>query len=162
MSELPGASPVLVFHARPKAVPGDLRISWRLSMTLLALYYSRGRRASFIKLHILNGALRSGAARERLIEFLNGNREVETCAIRVEPAFSRNLDLLIGKGLAEWLVVSAKLSVRMTSQGVDMAKAIDANKDLLTDEKEFLATTGRRVTEQVVQSIVSAGRRWQV
>ena len=161
MSELQGASPVLVFHSRPKSVPGDLRILWRLSLTLLALYHSRGRRASFIKLHILNGALRSSAARERLVAFLDGNSEVEACAFRVEPAFSRNLDLLVGKGLAEWSVASSKLSVRMTAQGVDMAKVIDRNGDLFTNEKELLATIGRRVTERAVRSIVSAGKRWQ-
>ena len=122
-------SPVVVFHSRPKSVPGDLRVSWRLSMTLLALHYCRRKRASFTKLHLLNGALRSGLARERLIGFLNGNLDVATCTIRVEPAFSRNLDLLIGKGLGEWLVASTRLSVQMTAQGMDVAKSIDASED---------------------------------
>ena len=111
-------------------------------MTLLALHYCRRRRASFVKLHILNGALRSSVARERLIQFLNGNRDLEACTIRVEPAFSRNLDLLIGKELAEWLVVSKKLSVQMTPKGIDVATVIDAEEGLLSEEKEFLATAG--------------------
>ena len=161
MSELPGATPALVFRARPKAVPGDLRISWRLSMTLLALYYSRGRQASFIKLHILNGALRFSAARERLVDLLNGVRDIETCTIRIEPAFSRNLDLLVGKGLAEWLG-GKKLSVRMTPKGVAVAEEIEANEDLFRDEKEFLETIGRRVKEQTVKSLISVGKGWQV
>ena len=152
-------SPVVVFHARPKSVPGDLRISWRLSMTLLALHYCRRKRASFTKLHVLNGALRSRLAKERLIRFLNEDISVDTCTIRIEPAFSRNLDLLIGKGLAEWLVASARLSVQMTAQGMDVAKSIDASEEVFSEEKEFLATIGRRVTEQVVQGMVSAGRR---
>ena len=162
MSELTGTSPVLVFHARPKSVPGDLRISWRLSMTLLALHYCRQKRASFIKLHILNGALRSSVARVRLIEFLNGNFDYEACTIRVEPAFSRNLDLPIGKGLAEWLVASQRLSVQTTSRGIEVAEVIDAKDDLFTEEKEFLANIGRRVTEGIVQRIVSARRRRQI
>ena len=162
MNKLMGASPVLAFHARPKSVPGDLRISWRLSMTLLALHYCRRQRASFIKLHILNGALRSRVARERLIEFLNDTFDYEACTIRVEPAFSRNLDILIGTGLAEWLVASERLSVQMTSRGVEVAKVIDAKDDLFTDEKEFLTTIGRRVTEQIVQRLVSTGRRRKI
>ena len=152
-------SPVVVFHARPKSVPGDLRISWRLSMTLLALHYCRRKRASFTKLHVLNGSLRSRLARERLIRFLEGDVTVDTCTIRIEPAFSRSLDLLVGKGLAEWLVASARLSVQMTAQGMDLAKLIDASEEVFSEEKEFLATIGRRVTEQLVQSMVSAGRR---
>ena len=159
MSEVSEGPPVLVFRRRPKSVPADLRISWRLSMTLLALHYCRGKRASFIKLHLLNGALRSSIARGRLLDFLNGKLDFETCTIRAEPAFSRNLDLLVGKGLAEWSVASARLAVQMTSQGIEVAKAIDSEEGLLTDEKEFLATTGRRVTEQLVRSVVSAGRR---
>ena len=90
-------SPVVVFHARPKSVPGDLRISWRLAMTLLVLQYCRRKRASFTKLHLLNGALRSGLSRKRLLGFLSGNIDVSTCTIRIEPAFSRNLDLLMAK-----------------------------------------------------------------
>ena len=159
MGEVMEGSPVLVFRRRPKSVPADLRISWRLSMTLLALHYSRGKRASFIKLHLLNGALRSKVARRRLLEFLDGKLDFETCTIRVEPAFSRNLDLLVGKGLADWSVASGRLGVRMTSQGLDVARAIDTEEGLFTDEKKFLATAGRRVTEQLVGSIVSSGRR---
>ena len=152
-------SPVVVFNARPKSVPGDLRISWRLSMTLLALHYCRGKRASFTKLHVLNGALRSELARNRLVRFLDGETTVDTCTIRMEPAFSRTLDLLIGKELAEWLVASARLSVQMTARGMDLAKTLHASEEVFSEEKEFLATIGRRVTEQSVQRMVSAGRR---
>ena len=159
MSELSVAPRVIRFRARPKSVPGDLRISWRLSMTLLSLHRCRGKRASFIKLHILNGALLSNVTRKRLIEFLDDDSYYEACNVRVEPAFSRNLDILIGKGLAEWLVASQRLSIQMTPKGVEVANLIDAKGDLFTDEKGFLDTIARRVTEQVVQRIVSPSRR---
>lgn len=131
-------------------------------MTLLALHYCRSKRASFIKLQLLNGAVRSPAIRERLIGVLNGSLDETTCAVRVEPAFSRNLDLMIGKGLAQWVVASSRLSVEMTARGMEVAEAILANDALFTDEREFLATDGRRVTENVVQRIISAGRRAQL
>ena len=158
MAELPGQFPRLVFHSRAKSVPGDLRISWRLSMTLLVFRYSRGRRASFAKLHILNDALRSDSARERLVALLDGELDFGLCTIRIEPAFSRGLDLMIGKGLVEWLVASGRLSVKLTPLGAEMASAIDSEHGLLIDERCFLDSDGRRVTEQVVQRIV-AGRR---
>ena len=109
MTDTTDRSPALVFNPRPKSVPGDLRISWRLSMTLLVLRYCRANRASFVKLHVLNGALRSASPRRRLVEYLDGQVTVDSCTIRVEPAFSRNLDLLIGKGLGEWFVASGRL-----------------------------------------------------
>lgn len=159
MTDTTGRSPALVFNPRPKSVPGDLRISWRLSMTLLVLRYCRANRASFVKLHVLNGALRSVSARRRLVEYLNGQVTVDSCTIRVEPAFSRNLDLLIGKGLGEWFVASGRLSVQLAPKALAMANAINAQEDMFTDEREFLRTFGRRVTEEIVQSIVTAGRR---
>ena len=159
MSESTTGAPVLVFHRRPKSVPGELRVSWRLSMTLLALHFCRGKHASFTKLHLLNGALRSKVARGRLLGILDGNLNFETCTLRVEPAFSRNLDLLVGKGLAEWYVASSRLAVRMTPRGIDAATQIEAEDGLFVDEKQFLANEGRLVTEQLVQRIVSAGRQ---
>ena len=158
MVELTGQFPRLVFRSRAKSVPGDLRISWRLSMTLLVLRYSRGRRASFAKLHILNDALRSDLARQRLLAFLDGELGFGLCTIRIEPAFSRGLDLMVGKGLAKWLVASGRLSVKLTALGTEMASAIDSDHGLLIDERGFLASDGRRVTEQLVQRIV-AGRQ---
>ena len=128
-------------------------------MTLLALHFCRGKRASFIKLHLLNGALRSSVARGRLLGILDGNLDFETCTIRVEPAFSRNLDLFVGKGLAEWFVASSRLSLRMTPRGIDAATQIEAEDGLFVDEKQFLAHNGRLVTEQLVRRIVSARRR---
>ena len=159
MTDTTDKPPALVFNPRPKSVPGDLRISWRLSVTLLSLHYCRANRASFVKLHVLNGALRSAAARRRLVEYLDGQVTVDSWTIRVEPAFSRNLDLLIGKGLGKWLVASGRLSVQLAPKAVALASAINAQEDLFTDEREFLSTFGRRVTEQIVQNIVTAGRR---
>lgn len=159
MSESSVSAPVMVFRRRPKSVPGELRISWRISMTLLALHFCRGKRASFVKLHLLNGALRSNVARGRLVGVLEGKFDFETCTIRVEPAFSRSLDLLVGKGLAEWSVASSRLSVKMTPRGIDAASRIAAKDGLFVEEKQFLANEGRLVTEGLVQKIVSAGRR---
>ena len=47
----------------------------------------------------------------------------------------------------------------MTTQGTELVNAIDGSEEVFTEEKKFLATIGRQVTEQVVQSMVSAGRR---
>ena len=110
-----------------------------------------------MKLHVLNGALRSVLARKRLIEYLEGCVSLDSCTIRVEPAFSRNLDLLIGKGLGEWFIASGRLSVRLTPMAATIANTIDEREELFADEKMFLRTVGRRVTEQDVQNMVTVG-----
>lgn len=156
MTEFREPVSVLVFHLKPKSVPGDLRISWRLSVTLLALRYCWGKRASFVKLHILNDVLRSEAMRRRLVAALNNNPTTGVFPIRVEPAFGRNLDLLTGKGLAKWRVASNRLSIQLTPRGIDIANMIDAEEDLFVDERQFLSTVGRDITEHFVRSLVAS------
>ena len=149
---------VLVFHERPKPVPGDLRITWRIAMTLLALHFCRRNSASFIKLHILNGALRSKVARNRLINALDGKIEEDTCTFHLEPAFSRNLDLLVGKGLAQWTIASSRLGLRLSALGIKAATDINSETGILANEREFLETCAGSVTEKLVTRIVSAGQ----
>jgi hypothetical protein len=101
------------FRSRPGSVPGDLRISWRLAVVLLILKYSRSKRASLPKLHLLNDAIRSKSAMEKLAEIVTGNRSVQDWRIRVEPALGRALDFARGEGLVEFKsgpLLSAKRS----------------------------------------------------
>ena len=158
MSESSRESPVLVFSQRPKSVPSDLRISWRHSLTLLMLHYCRQNRASFAKLHLLNSALCNSDNRERVLEILNKGDSPKLFTIRIEPAFSRNLDLLIAKGLAEWLIASTRIRVQLTSIGVDAALAINEEDHLFVVEREFLTQTSRLITEAFVQSVVKFDR----
>ena len=150
-----GDEPKLVFRARPKPVPGDLRIVWRLSLTLLALSYCRAHRASFGKLHILNSALTSVMARQTLTEFLEGRAPSSTWEVRVEPAFSRNLDFLVGAELARWRVLSGRLSVELTERGREAATIVAKEQDVFFEERAFLETTGRAVTEARARALVT-------
>ena len=151
------SGPTLVFRPRPKPVPGDLRISWRLSLTVLALSLCRGKRASFVKLHILNDALRSEVSRQTLRQLVAGEVPHNTVTIRVEPAFSRALDLLVGEKLAKWIVRSGRLGVELTARGNETAKTISGIDGVFVVEKMFLRTTAPRITEQLVKAIVTAG-----
>ena len=147
--------PKLVFRSRPKPVPGDLRIIWRLSLTLLALSYCRGRRASFAKMHVLNSALTSEATRKGLTAWLEGSRMSSVWEMRVEPAFSRNLDFLVGAGLARWRVLSGRLSIELTKRGQDAASIVAKNEEVFSTERGFLETAGKAVTEARARDLVN-------
>lgn len=149
----------LVFTRRPKPVPGDLRITWRLSLTLLALRYSRGHRASLAKLHMLNDALRSEPSKQKLSDMIDGKTPYVYWRMRVEPAFSRNLDFLVGEGFANWMVSAGRTTVKLTAKGKEAAKTVDAANDALQSERSFLSTTGKKVTEGFVRSVIAAGNR---
>ena len=139
------------FRSRPAAVPGDLRISWRLAVIFLILRYSRNKKASLPKLHLLNDTIRSEAAMEKLAEIVTEKRSVQDWRIRVEPALGRALDLARGEGLVEF---KSGPSYQLTVRGLETSDVILKADDVLTAEREFLSAFGQAVTEQFVNSLV--------
>lgn len=148
-----------VFRERPKPCAGDMRISWRVSVTLLALLHSRGKKASFAKLHVLNDALRSQASREKLQAILDDKAPAYTWRLRVEPAFTRALDFLVGEGFADWSVSSSRTTLTLTQSGIEAAKTIESLADALIDERAFLSGLATKITEGFVQQMLLVGKR---
>ncbi|MCA0939334.1 hypothetical protein LCM28_05545 [Salipiger pacificus] len=151
-------SPKLIFKVRPKAISGDMRITWRVSVVLLMLNYSRSKRASLAKLHILNDALRSERSRGHLEVVLAGNAPLFSWAIRVEPAFARALDFLVAEGLAEWVVASERTSAQLTKKGKTAAEKILSEEDLFSSERSFLKKSAMPLTENLVNGILAASK----
>jgi hypothetical protein len=148
-----------VFRERRKPCAGDMRISWRVSLTLLALLHSRGKKASFAKLHVLNDALRSQASRDKLQAILEDKIPAYAWRLRVEPAFTRALDFLVGEGFADWSVSSNRTTLTLTKSGVDAAKKIDLLQDVLIEEQIFLNGFAAKITEGFVQQMLLVGKR---
>lgn len=148
----------IVFTRRPKSVPGDLRIVWRMSVTLLAMNYSRGKRASLAKLHIVNDALRNQNARSKLVSLLKKEIPLLSWRVRVEPAFSRNLDFMAAEGLIEWVIANERSSLKLTQRGILAAQVLEENEDVLASEKQFLKTAMKSLTEDLVRRILAASK----
>lgn len=159
MNDLVGMPRSLVFRTRPRPVPGDLRIAWRVALTLLSLLSCRGKCASLVKLHVLNDALRSEVAERILAEVVRGEIPTSAVVVRVEPALGRSLDFMVGEELAEWTVRSKRLAVRLTEKGHRVADLIRQTDGIYVTEKDFLKATAGRVTERLVREIVSATKR---
>lgn len=149
----------IIFRDRPKTCAGDMRIAWRLALILLALHYSRGQKASFAKLHVLNDALRSKTSQEKLERILGNTLPMISWRLRVEPAFTRALDFLVGEGLAEWSVASKRTILQLTSKGVEAAKEVVSEDDILVDERQFLNGAAKGVTETFVQRLLMTGKQ---
>lgn len=148
-----------VFSERPKPCAGDMRISWRVSVTLLALLHSRGKKASFAKLHVLNDALRSQASQDKLQAIFEEKIPAFAWRLRVEPAFTRALDFLVGEGFADWSVSNNRTTLTLTKRGIDAAKEIDALEGVLIDESAFLKGLATKITEGFVQQMLLVGKR---
>jgi len=144
------------FESRPIPVPGDLRINWRIALILMMLALCRGKKASLAKLHILNDAVRSGRSRTRLESYLATSDLPSTWQVRVEPAFGRALDFVIGEGFANWIKMSGKAGIQITESGLSAHARLKTLDGVLEEEKAFLQKTAQDLTEARVRQLLHA------
>lgn len=159
MLELSDSSRAITFTTRPTPVSGDMRIAWRLSLCLLILMNSRGKKASFAKMHLLNDALRSQESRDKLLQIISGEIPKHSWRTRVEPAFSRAIDFLVGEGFARWVISSERTSLKITPHGEDAAQKVAEETEAMLIERQFLEDVKAKVGEGFVRSVITAGTK---
>lgn len=138
------------FTSRPDPVAGDLRMSWGIGILLLSLLYSRGRKGSFQKLQFIAHSIRIRDGREDVRAMLRGDLRTSDISVRVEPWLNRAVNFAHGLGLVE---VTKGKSVKLTEKGQEVADAIDANKDIFSEERIFLSEVTRKMTEDQLTKI---------
>lgn len=153
MTEIDIAHRRFSFRRRPVPVPGDLRIAWRVALILAMLANSRSNRASLAKLHILNDAVRSGRE-ERLQTILSGPPTVAPWNLRIEPAFARAIDFVVGENLATWTKATGRAALQLTKTGIDAASAVMGVDDALIDERAAIAELAKQITETSVAALL--------
>jgi hypothetical protein len=127
-----------------------LRISWRLALLILVLRYSRARRASLAKLHLLNDTLRSDGGRKRLSSILASSQVPPEWPFRVEPALGRAIDMARGEGLVK---TEDGATYQLTESGLRAAESLRANEGVLQEERSFLESQSSKITEHFVNTI---------
>ncbi|MEL7738783.1 hypothetical protein AAG614_10405 [Citromicrobium bathyomarinum] len=148
----------IVFRDRPKPCAGDLRISWRISLLLLVLSSSRGKKASMAKLHVLNDAIRSEASLAKLKEMLDMVRPMLEWRLRVEPALSRAVDFLIGEKLAIWEASGGKMYIKLLPAGEIASEAIKQNVDLQGLDSEAAKFLAKNCSEAFINALIGFGK----
>src|SRR5262245_7418877 len=103
------------------------------------LLESRNNRASLVKLHILNDAVRSRRSHEQLKRVLHRELPPIFWRTRVEPAFARAIDFVAGERLARWVDTSLGTGLQLTPEGITAAEQVRALPDALAAEKTYLA-----------------------
>lgn len=141
------------FQRRPTPVPGDMRIAWRVSLILLMLVASRSNRASLAKLHILNDAIRSNQV-ARLRDATDADAKILPWNLRVEPAFARAIDFVVGERLAKWTKTGGRASLQLTGTGQAAAAAIDKVEDALEQERAVISEHAKKLTETRVSALL--------
>ncbi len=146
------------FQRRAIPVPGDLRIAWRVALILLMLGFSRANRASLAKLHILNDAIRS-EQQGRLKAVLASAHAGLPWNLRIEPAFARAIDFVVGENLAAWTKATGRAALQLTKNGVEAAQAVMTCEDALVEERAILSELAKTITESDVAALLGEGRK---
>ena len=158
MSDFELANRPFSFRLRPSPVPGDLRIAWRVALVLIMLGRSRSNRASLAKLHILNDAVRSNQ-QDYLITRLTSARFDLPWDFRVEPAFGRAIDFVVGEKLATWTKATGRAALQLTKAGLHAMEAVMGLDDALVAERAIILELSKMITEATVASLLGEGRR---
>jgi hypothetical protein len=153
MAEIDLANRRFSFRRRPVPVPGDLRIGWRVALIIVMLGSSRANRASLAKLHIINDAIRS-SQQDRLKIILSGPHAAVPWNLRVEPAFARAVDFVVGEKLAIWTKATGRAALQLTKTGVDAAAAVMGIEDALVEERAAVAELAKLITEATVAGLL--------
>ena len=138
------------FRERRTPLAGDLRPAWRISLILLMLLHSRGKKATLQKLHVLNSACRSERTRSDFLRYVEGAARKDEIIPRVEPSLNRALNLARGEGLVD---VENGKNIKLTPAGLELAKKLDATPDCIVAEKAFLRQVGAFATEGKVENL---------
>ncbi|MEU6023089.1 hypothetical protein [Micromonospora sp. NPDC047134] len=145
-----GAEGIVRFTPRPDPIPGDLRLSWRLSALVLVLDRSRGKTANLEQIHFLTSAIRSEELARMAIRWFNGSKAPDDPVIRYDPAMSRTIGLAVACGLAAW----KGPSVSLTGDGLELAAKIKSNQMVMQREKAFLSGLPRAISQKSVREVL--------
>ena len=145
------------FARRPMQLPATLRPIWAISAITLSLYsYSRSKRSSLTRLHVLLWAIMSEERANQLIDYTSGNAPRAALTLRYDPSFDQAVTLAVSEGLLEY--ASSGTGVVLTQEkGVMLGQSIKDDAMLLASEKHLLDKVAKRITQDLVDRLVTSG-----
>jgi hypothetical protein len=143
-----------VFNDRPTPAPSDLRPVWRVPVVLLLVRACRAQQATHEQLHVLNWAVRSAPRVEALAAVIGGQLAPDQAVVRFEPALDRAVALAHGFELLRWRTRFWTL----TPRAHEALHEIDEETDLLSAEKQALASLPKPLTQTAVETVLRRRR----
>jgi hypothetical protein len=122
------------------------------------LGFSRSNRASLAKLHILNDAVRFDQ-HGRLKATLAGAQPGLPWSFRVEPAFGRAIDFVVGEKLATWTKSTGRAALQLTKVGIEAFEAVKGLEDALVMERAIVSDLAKAITETTIATLLGEGLR---
>jgi hypothetical protein len=139
----------LRFRRRPSPVLPDHRPLYKVGQILLILHLaSHGGKSKLPRLHLLNWSLKLEERQAQLIE------ATKKKVLKVEAwGFDPALAIALRFGLAEKLLEDTSTGYKISESGLDMAKQLMQETEVLSQEKKFLCAIGKGITEAMVEAI---------
>ncbi|WP_162630085.1 hypothetical protein [Azospirillum ramasamyi] len=104
----------------------------------------------------MNDAIRSNQTK-RLQEATEPTARILPWNLRIEPAFARAIDFVVGERFAEWTRGGGRASLQLTAAGIAAASAVEKISDALEEEKAIIAEYAKKLTEQRVSTLIGEG-----
>ncbi len=138
------------FQRRPAPVPAILRPEWRIASLILCLKQCWGNRATRRQLHVLSWAIRTSESRNIFLNVISGILRPDDAIVRFDPVVDRALHFAYGEGL---VTVSGDM-VFLTDAGEQFAREVLESKETMIQQKEFLKSIGRKLTQTQVEAFL--------
>jgi len=145
----------IIFESKPDAVPYNYRISYKVSQLCLIISSSCNGKGgcSLVKLHIISSALNTKAYMQILDDYMN--EKSSYMLVRFDPAVNRGIKYAVADGLVFQLKNG---TFRLTEKGKRLMIKINDEENLLLNEKRYLSSLGKKLTNEKIESLMSMWR----
>lgn len=153
------ASKTVTFQDTNIPVPYSYRMYYRYAQITLIIGKCSSRNAvSWTKLQMLSSALNYETEYNNLLVFLNDTKEYIPY-IKFEPALKRAVTFMQADNLIEF---NSNIKLSLTEQGKRFLAELMENTTIMISDKEKINEIGKRLTESIVDGLVSAWRLYHV
>lgn len=145
----------IIFDSKPDAVPYNYRISYKVSQICLIISMGCNAKSgcSLVKLHILANSLKTEEDIRNLLDYLSNRKAY--IIVRFDPAMNRAIKYAI----SDELIFQLKNGTfKLTEKGKNLVQKINKDEILLSREKEYLKKIGTRLTNEKIETLMSAWR----
>lgn len=149
-----------------RAIPAYFRPNHRIALVLIILKYCRGEKASSTQLHVLDWAIKTPNNRRLFLRYLDGFVPPDQAVVRFDPALTRAVNYALALGLVidarsqyvSFELMTSRLKgdrLALTKRGSEvLGLFLGEDGECLADERLFLETIGKKVTQSMVASLL--------
>jgi len=134
---------------KPISINSNSRIFYRIIILLLIMYYtgrSKSKRVPLLKIHLLVWAIQS-IDRQKLLVKVKENDYSTSIGIWT---IDINTNQALGYMYADGLCNIDKKNYELTEAGKKLVEAILKDKELFSDERDFLSSIGKSLSDKKV------------